>query len=199
MHRASLRSTLMTLTERYDKVNALWPAEVPPLTFNEAVRAVAKLTRMAGAPIRGAQFIQTSGNRYNWIRRYVCRLNPGRGWKELVHDISHWVHMSRYPGSVPHQDRRHATIEARMVRVVVARGWLTGALRVQPKVVEPMDPVEAKRLERAHRIELREAQVRRLEKKGIAIMKRLARARRSLTALRRAEQCLGDRRREGAR
>src|SRR6266446_3256191 len=110
----------ITRKEWYARVNAAWPATVPPLTAEEAGRAARKLFRFAtGETWRGAVKV-TSGNRYSWERWGVLTVNPGAGWKQLIHLLSHafYQHYVAAKGDRPH-GAGHARLERRMIREVV--------------------------------------------------------------------------------
>jgi hypothetical protein len=120
----------MTIAEWYEKVNAAWPAPVPPLTAHEAIRAGKRLYRYARGHTWTGPTRITSGRRYTWIQGGTMVLNPEHGWKGLVHLLSHKFHSVLYPDDKPHS-RSHARLELRMVKEVVKRGWLDGRLKPQ--------------------------------------------------------------------
>ena len=122
----------MNRREWYERVNAAWPAQVPALTGAEAVKAARRLFRWAGMKVR--EVTETSGNRHNWGDAGSFVVNPEKGWRELVHGVSHWVHYLRNRVGAfrsPH-DKSHARLELSMVRQVVKRGWLDGRLKSKP-------------------------------------------------------------------
>ena len=163
----------------YERVNAAWPAQVPPLTAQEAVSAYRRLYRFVKGRKFEGKIVVGSGNRHSYRRyrlvgkgaarrfeRIMC-VNPERGWKDLIHELSHnWT-----PGA---HGREHAQLERRMIREVVRRGWLEGKLKREPKAPPARDPV----VERRGRIEARitrwEAKKRRAEQ----ALRRLYRSRR---------------------
>jgi len=61
-------------------------------------------------------------------------VNSSRGWKDLVHELSHHFH-SRRSSDRPHGEA-HALLEFNMVRHVIDSGWLDGRFNkpVKPKV-----------------------------------------------------------------
>lgn len=121
----------MTRREWYERVNAAWPATIPPLEPDEALRAARKLYRFATRRTWRGPVKLTSGRRYTWIRRGVFLVNAEAGWHSLVHLVSHLA--------LPEHGRRHARLELRMIKEVIRRGWLTGALR-QPVREAPPPP-----------------------------------------------------------
>lgn len=172
----------------YVHVNATWPDVLPVPTEQEAISGVRLLIRLAyrhaieeGKLIPGTKpprlkFKITSGNRYTWPRRGVWHVNPGghhfKGWKDIVHDVSHWAGHKFWPNEGGHSPR-HAYIERMMATHVVASGWLDGKLKRSEKVKAPTD-IRADRYSRVvARIEAWERKKRRAE----TALKRLARQR----------------------
>lgn len=111
----------VTRKEWYQRVNAEWPATVPPLTAEEAIRAGRKLYRFALRRTFKGKVRVTSGNRRTWIRRGEMLVNPAHGWHDLVHLLSHYAERGPHGGD-------HARMELRMIREVKRRGWLDGRL-----------------------------------------------------------------------
>lgn len=173
---------MTTIAQWYERVNAAWPDQVPPLTDAEAVRAARRLYRFAMKRPCPYPVEVTSGNRYTYARSGVLYVNPqGRrraGWRDFVHELSHYMHRRLYPGERPHS-RTHARLEMKLAKEVIRRGWLGGALKPAPKPAPVPKPDD--------RIERRQAQVARLERKIKALTTRLQKARRSLAALERAK------------
>lgn len=155
----------VTRKEWYNRVNALWPADIRQrsLTALEAIRAARKLYRFVTGKSIPAQNVRlTSGNRSTDIRRGIMFVNPQgakrdthRGWEALVHDLSHRLVNVAHGGE-------HARLEIRMIKEVVKRGWLNGTLRDEPKADAPtIDPRDAKRARTVAAIARWEAKVRR--------------------------------------
>ncbi len=103
--------------------------ELPPLQPEEALRAARKLFAMLGR--RVTPKLVGDATSKGWPR-----VSPRWGWERLVHSVSHDAFSLLRPTARPH-DRRHATIELRMARAVIARGWLQGKLQPAPKA-EPL-------------------------------------------------------------
>jgi hypothetical protein len=160
------------MTERYRSVNGVWPDAIPPLTAQEAVTGTKRLYRLVmKKPFQGKVRI-TSGNRRGVAIRYgEMIINPDRGWREVVHSLSHRCHFRLYPNHRPHDGRgTHAFVERMMIEHVIKSGWLEGKLRRPEK---PKANVDLKRLRYARicaRIERWEAEARRAE----CALKRLA-------------------------
>jgi hypothetical protein len=173
---------MVTRTKWYARVNSAWPERVPELNAEEAQRAARKLIRFAlGNAVKVGDVQVTSGNRYSWVRGGIVKVNPDRGWKSLVHDLSHWAHKYSNTGDKPH-DSSHARMELRMIKRVVSSGWLDGSLKTPEAAPEPAaDPSadrQALRLLRAARIDDRierwEAKAKRAER-ALAKLRRQAR------------------------
>ena len=121
----------MNRRDWYERTDATWPAEVPPLTGDEAIRAARKLYRFVFGRTYLKPVTVTSGNRYSGygdkglvVNPVGHRRGPG-GWKAMVHELSH-----AFGGG---HSKRHARLEARMIREVLRRGWLDGSLKSEPK------------------------------------------------------------------
>ena len=126
----------MNRADWYKRVNDAWPAEVPKLTAEEAVKAARRLFRFCGVKV--TELKVSSGNRNNWGNwAGGFTVNPSKGWHALVHGVSHWVHYLKTRHTVAPHDKSHARLELRLVRQVVKRGWLTGRLKTQPKPAAP--------------------------------------------------------------
>lgn len=155
---------MVSRTEWYERVNATWPVDVPPLTGPEAVRAARRLHRFVRKRKCTLPVKVTSGNRYSYAHGGVLYVNPesrnhGGGWKALLHDLSHWLD----PG--PAHSKEHAKLEARLVREVVRRGWLEGRLKDKPKPGnQTVDPKAAKYRSIVTRMDLWLAKKKRAER-----------------------------------
>lgn len=111
-------------------VDAKWPKALPKLTAIEAERAALRLYRLIFKKKCPYPIKVTSGRNYSYIRNGVLRVNPDKGWAELVHTLSHSFFLRKARGEKPH-GYPHARLEKAMVEYVVAQGWLDGKL--QPK------------------------------------------------------------------
>lgn len=109
----------------YSAVNAAWPADLPPITRDEAHRAARKLARHFGGRPRREP-------RKCWVARTPPFNGIMRGWRRLVHDVSHSTFRVIWPHGTDHGGK-HAELERQMVEYVLAKGWLAGTLRPTPK------------------------------------------------------------------
>lgn len=176
----------VTIAEWYDRTNGAWPAQVPPLEDKEAEHAVRRLFRFATGRRLTMPIKITSGRRYTWARNGIFYVNPSKGWKSLVHLVSHYIHTRERPWARPHA-RSHARLELKLVKEVLRRGWLEGKLRPRPAPA-PVPPTKDEKRER--KIETRRAQVKRLDRRIKSLTTRLKTARRSLAALERAARTI---------
>lgn len=149
----------------YGQVNRMFPEQLPILEKDEAERAYKKLvakfgtkkvwseysnkwitkkmkvrqTRKKGCPLGNAN------PRYWKIKVRKCWLSLNgdtntlsKGWRRLVHDVSHYVHDFRFPNSNNH-DLAQAKIEQEMAQFVIDSGWLEGKLKSKPKTKPTKD------------------------------------------------------------
>jgi hypothetical protein len=171
----------MNIEQAYEKVNAVLTADVPvsTLTLSEAQKAVRKMYRHLQGKKFPYRIVETSGNRYTWLYGVSFRVNCGRGWKDLIHLFSHWYHRT-VVGGRPHS-KKHARLEKNLLKWAFKHGWFGGALKKPEKQLCQESPQQ----DRARLIELRRAQVARLERKIKCLTTRMQKAKRSLAALER--------------
>lgn len=143
----------MSSRARHRALNSMWPeGPLPPLDAREAILAVKKLLRSEGIKISRYRFVATRGNRDTWCNYdRLWRVNPENGWRTIVHYVSHWV-FNRTTNLRPHH-WKHATVEARMIRVVQERGWLQGALKRPEPAPKKKPDLLARRLLQRDRLE----------------------------------------------
>lgn len=118
----------MVHVDEYKPVNDAWPANTPLLRHKEAVSAAKRLYRFGMKKPWKGKVKLTSGNRYNRISYGVLYVNPGKGWRSLVHSLSHHVHRRTQP-SRPAHGVWHRSLELEMIQYVLRSGWLDGKLR----------------------------------------------------------------------
>ena len=128
----------------YGQVNRMWPDEIPPITKEEAFKAYKLLTRKFGSKKVWSEYY----NKWETKKLYIGRRRPrrcwiclsgncnllDRGWRRLVHDISHRVYDFRFPQSSRDHNIAQAKIEQEMAQYVIDSGWLEGKLKSKPKV-----------------------------------------------------------------
>lgn len=128
---------MVTRREWYSRVNATWPKDLPALTAGEAERAARRLYRFVLRKTYVGRVHVSSGNRYSAVRYGSMTVNPSRGWKDLVHELSHSLRPD-----LPHSGD-HARLEIRMAKEVLRRGWLSGSLKDEPEA--PAAPADKRR------------------------------------------------------
>ena len=142
----------------YGQVNRMFPESLPILERDEAERAYKKLvakfgTKQVWSEYRG-KWVTEKLAVYRWrykgtktwkvrVRKCWLSLNGdtntlSKGWRRLVHDVSHYVHDFRFPNSNDH-DLAQAKIEQEMAQFVIDSGWLEGKLKSKPKTKPTKD------------------------------------------------------------
>lgn len=118
---------------RYAKVGDVWAAArpIPPITHDEAERAVRRIYRHFGHKSQGGPNARTA--RFNGEVRRVWitpKTDAGlfKGWERLAHDVSHRIFAARHPTFRPHAGG-HDALERDIAAYIVAQGWLGGTLR----------------------------------------------------------------------
>lgn len=152
----------------YQRVNAAWPAAMPPLTGEEAVRAFRRLYRFGRGRTLASKVGVTSGRRYTGWAAGQYWVNPERGWHHLVHVLSHLCEPSGHNSA-------HARMELRMIKEVVRRGWLEGRLRSPERA--PSAPVDVRAVRYGRLLE-REVAWRRRAKRAATALRKIRVARR---------------------
>jgi hypothetical protein len=102
--------------------SSAWPEELPPITDHEAIELVRRLYRKFMGRSLKVPIRITTGNRLTWHRGDRFDVNPKRvawrenhhpGWRDVVHLLSHYVHVKKWPSHKPHA-ATHAFIEREM-------------------------------------------------------------------------------------
>ena len=157
----------VTRKEWYRRVNETWPAgPLPKLTPDEAWRAARRLFRFETGDSRVDHLVVTSGNRRTLVRGRTLIFNPVDGWHTLVHIVSHYA----CPGV---HGADHARCEMAMIKEVIKRGWLTGALATPEEPPAPPPSLNAARIEKMQRIEARIARWESKKKRAETALKKL--------------------------
>ena len=146
----------------YGQVNRMWPDELPILEKVEAERAYKRLIAKFGTKkvwseyysgqwitkkmkvrqtrIRGTKTWKTRVRKC-WLSLNGDTNSLSKGWRRLVHDVSHYVYDFRFPNSRDHNIAQ-AKIEQEMAQFVIDSGWLEGKLK--PIIKQPLTKDEKK-------------------------------------------------------
>jgi hypothetical protein len=123
---------MIEMADEYDAVNTAWPAEVPTITIEAALKFATRLWK-AFAKKEGVRLRRFHRNRRSWGSTERTAARHASGWRCMVHDVSHLMHAAGNPAASAH-GRVHADLELRMVRYVVERGWLAPKAKPKPAV-----------------------------------------------------------------
>ena len=146
----------------YGQVNRMWPDELPILEKIEAERAYKRLINKFGSKKVWSEYsskwitkklsvrLTRKRGTKTWkvkVRKCWLSLNGdtnslSKGWRRLVHDVSHRVYDFRFPNSSEDHNIAQAKIEQEMAQYVIAQGWLEGKLK--PKIKTPLTKDEKK-------------------------------------------------------
>ena len=137
----------------YGSVNRMWPEKLPILEKDEAERAYKRLIAKFGKKkvwseysnkwITKKKIVRQTRKRgtKTWktrVRKCWLSLNGdtnslSKGWRRLVHDVSHYVYYFRFPNNSQDHNIAQAKIEQEMAQFVIDSGWLDGKLKSKPK------------------------------------------------------------------
>lgn len=158
-----------------------WPEVVPPMTEKDAINAFRRLYRWGVGNVYESKIEITSGNRratrFDWDARgvMVFHLNPSKGWREFIHDLSH--DLDYIVNGEGGHSKFHARLERNMIAQVIKRGWLEPKPEAPLKVV-PINNTESKRKLALERIEARIVSWDRKLRRAENALKKLAKQKR---------------------
>jgi hypothetical protein len=155
----------------YQPVRDALPPTLPPITREEARRAVARLYRKFGK-LDSGRVLKPHPVRRCWISTEPTS-GHWKGWGRLIHDVSHHIFGRVYPNKRPH-DKLHSHYESEIARYVASTDWLQGGLKPKQKRKPTLDE---RRAEKARRYE-------------DALKRWRAKAKRADTAIRKYERSL---------
>jgi hypothetical protein len=142
----------------YGQVNRMWPNELPILEKIEAERAYKRLIAKFGKKKVWSEYsnkwitekmkvrrIRKRGTK-TWktrVRKCWLSLNGdtnslSKGWRRLVHDVSHYVYHFRFPDNSESHNIAQAKIEQEMTQFVNESGWLIGWGKLKPTIKQPL-------------------------------------------------------------
>lgn len=124
----------MNAPVRYELANTIWPS-LPTCSRIEAERAARALFRRFGGKLDYPR--QPADARFRRVRRCWIASRPdaglNRGWRRIVHDVSHEIFRLRYPQFRPHHPL-HARLENEIAAYVVHEtDWMRGGLKAAAK------------------------------------------------------------------
>ena len=130
--------------KQYKECNTYLPKDLPFITKTEAIKAYKKLITKFGKKKIWCNYHQKWVNRKMAIRYYDKKPRRcwiaisgnsstlDKGWRRLIHDVSHMVHSFLRPSFKDHCFQQ-AELELAMIKYAVEKNWLNGVLK--PKVV----------------------------------------------------------------
>jgi hypothetical protein len=140
----------------YGKVNRQFPKELPYITKEEAFKAYKLLMSKFGK-----KKVRNLSNT-KWITKKLIagRTRPRRcwialsgnpsllskGWRRLVHDVSHRIYYFQYPNNNGNHSLIQAEIELQIGQYVMDQGWLIGKLKPKAKPILTKDEKVAKKI-----------------------------------------------------
>ena len=134
--------------KKYKECNNTLPDNLPYLTKEECKKAYPLLVRKFGRketrhPYKDEWVKRKMGikkfalTRNIYVRKcWICLSGSpnelSKGWRRLIHDVSHMVHTWLRP-NLPDHCYQQAELELDMIKYVQFKGWLKGSLK--PKVI----------------------------------------------------------------
>ena len=130
--------------QKYRECNNTLPNNLPYLTKDECKRAFTLLVRKFGKKEKRHLYkdewvklkmpiqIYAKNPRRCWICLSGNPNGLSKGWRRLIHDVSHMVHTWLRP-NLPDHCYQQAELELDMIKYVQFKGWLKGSLK--PKVI----------------------------------------------------------------
>lgn len=124
----------------YEMVNGGWgdPLYLPAITGKEAMHRAMMLSRKFGdgsVPFSGPRYRTNIGKR-SWASTEATRNERDHGWRNMVHDVSHWVHLRNHRGYLKSHSRVHAAMELSMIQYVLLMGWTKPKGKAKPTLDE---------------------------------------------------------------
>ena len=140
----------------YGKVNRQFPKELPFITKEEAFRGYKLLISKFGKKkvrnfsntkwITKKLLARRSKPRRCWISLSGDPSTLHKGWRRLIHDVSHRIYNFKYPTSYGHHSQIQAEIELEIGQYVLDQGWLEGKLKPKLKPTPTKDEKIAKKI-----------------------------------------------------
>jgi hypothetical protein len=141
------------IDSKYQEVNDIWnDIKIPYITREEAEKAKNILIRKFGAK----KFLPPSHSAMNpkayrvW-KPYICLSGDPttlwKGWRRLIHSLSHKVYRRRFPQRWFDHSYQQAELEFEMCKFVIDSGWLNGTLKSKV-IILSKDEIRNKKLEK---------------------------------------------------
>ena len=142
--RMATLDNLVNKKKKYQECNNTLPDNVPYITKEECKKAFTSLAKRFGKKKVRHSY------KDEWVKRkmpikfysknprrcWVCLSGDSnklsKGWRRLIHDVSHMVHTFIRP-RLPNHCFQQAELELDMIKYVLDKGWLNGTLK--PNVV----------------------------------------------------------------
>lgn len=140
----------------YGKVNRQFPKELPYITKEEAFKGYKLLMNKFGKKkvrnLSNTKWItkKLKANRSKPRRCWIALSgNPsllGKGWRRLIHDVSHRIYYFQNPNDKGHHSLKQAQIELELGEYVMDQGWLKGKLKPKVRPILTKDEKVAKKI-----------------------------------------------------
>tara|TARA_Y100001938_G_C7944576_1_gene356083 strand:+ start:161 stop:766 length:606 start_codon:yes stop_codon:yes gene_type:complete len=140
----------------YGKVNRQFPKELPYITREEAFKAYKLLMSKFGKKkvrnlsntkwITKKLIARRTRPRRCWIALTGDSSSLWKGWRRLVHDVSHRIYDFQNPNASRDHSQRQAEIELEIGQYVMDQGWLQGKLKPKAKPILTKDEKIAKKI-----------------------------------------------------
>ena len=141
------------IDSKYQEVNDLWKdIKIPYITREEAEKAKNILIRKFGAkkflpPFHSAM----NPKAYRVFKPYICLSGDPttlwKGWRRLIHSLSHKVYRRRFPQRWFNHSYQQAELELEMCKFVIDKGWLNQTLKSKV-IILSKDEIRNKKLEK---------------------------------------------------
>lgn len=142
------------IDSKYQEVNDLWKdIKIPYITREEAEKAKNILIRKFGAKKFLPPFYSAGMNpkAYRVWKPYICLSGDPttlwKGWRRLIHSLSHKVYRRRFPKRWFSHSYQQAELELEMCKFVIDKGWLNETLKSKV-IILSKDEMRNKKLEK---------------------------------------------------
>ena len=140
----------------YGKVNRQFPKELPYITKEEAFKGYKLLMKKFGKKkvrnLSNTKWITKklkagrTRPRRCWIALSGDSSSLWKGWRRLVHDVSHRIYDFQNPNASRDHSQKQAEIELEIGQYVMDQGWLEGKLKPKSKPILTKDEKVAKKI-----------------------------------------------------